>query len=58
MAKLTKEQLAKLEGYEDTINDIRCDMIKDIMEVSKTYTEEVLENLPTDDLCTICISLL
>ena len=58
MAELTKEQLAKLENYEEIINDIRCEMIEDIMEVTNTFSKSSLEHMTTDDLCTICISLL
>ena len=57
MAKLSKEKISRIENYEDRINDIRCEMIKDIIEIS-SFTEEVLENLSTDELCTLCLSYL
>jgi hypothetical protein len=57
MAKLSKEKISRIENYEDRINDIRCEMIKDIIGIS-SFTEEVLENLSTDELCTLCLSYL
>jgi hypothetical protein len=58
MAKLSKEKISRIENYEDRINDIRCEMIKEIIGISSFFTEEVLENLSTDELCTLCISYL